>query len=157
MTARPADPARHRTIPWYVPVLNAPAARLLRAGVPMGPNGTLTVRGRTSGQPRTTPVAIIEADGRRWIWCPWGEAHWVRNLRAAGEATIRVRKHEERVRAIELDEAASVAFFRDVMGPLARRLPMGQAFLRWVDGIEVTDPEGAAKGHPVFELHALDT
>ena len=102
MTARPASTA---TTPWFVPVLNAPATVMLKLGVPMGFNGLITIPGRTSGLPRTTPVAIIEIDGRRWIWCPWGEAHWVRNLRAAGEATITVRKREEAVRATELDDA----------------------------------------------------
>ena len=149
MTARPASTA---TTPWFVPVLNAPASLMLRLGVPMGYNGLITIPGRTSGLPRTTPVAIIEIDGRRWIWCPWGEAHWVRNLRAAGEATITVRKREEAVRARELDDDERVAFFRDVMGPLARRIPLGTTFLRLVDGIDVNNPAGAAKGHPAFEL-----
>jgi len=153
MTARPASPP---TTPWFVPVLNAPAKVMLKLGVPMGFNGLITIRGRTSGLPRTTPVAIIEIEGRRWIWCPWGEAHWVRNLRAAGEATITVRKREEAVRATELDAAQAVAFFRDVMGPLARRIPFGTTFLRLVDGIDVNDPAGAANGHPVFELLPVD-
>ena len=153
MTARPASAP---TTPWFVPVLNAPATVMLKLGVPMGFNGLITIRGRTSGLPRTTPVAIIEIDGRRWIWCPWGEAHWVRNLRAAGEATITVRKREEAVQATELDQADAVAFFRDVMGPLARRIPFGTTFLRLVDGIDVNDPVSAATGHPVFALHGTD-
>ena len=45
-----------------------------------------------------------------------------------------------------------VAFFRDVMGPLARRIPLGTTFLRLVDGIDVNDPAAAAEGHPAFEL-----
>ena len=140
--------------PRLVSFMNPIARPLLAAGIPMGFNGLITIRGRTSGLPRTTPVAIIEIDGRRWIWCPWGEAHWVRNLRAAGEATITVRKREEAVQATELDAAEAIAFFRDVMGPLARRIPFGTTFLRLVDGIDVHDPAGAAEGHPVFALHA---
>ena len=77
--------------PRGISVFNAIARPLLAVGLPMGFNGLLTVPGRKTGQPRTTPVAIIEVDGRRWIWCPWGERHWVRNLRAAGRATIEVR------------------------------------------------------------------
>jgi hypothetical protein len=41
--------------------------KLLRAGVPMGPMILLTVRGRTTGLPRTTPVDLFEGDGRRWL------------------------------------------------------------------------------------------
>ena len=71
--------------PRYVTFFNPVAKRLLAAGVPLGPNGLLTVRGRKSDLPRTTPVAIIELSGRRWIWAPWGGSQWVRNLRAAGQ------------------------------------------------------------------------
>ena len=72
---------------------------LLAAGVPMGFNGLITIRGRKSGLPRTTPVAIIEVSGRRWVWAPWGDVQWVRNLRAAGRATIIVRRRKEEVTA----------------------------------------------------------
>src|SRR5437667_11451694 len=88
--------------PRYVTFFNLVAKRLLAAGVPLGPNGLLTVRGRKSDLPRTTPVAIIELSGRRWIWAPWGGSQWVRNLRAAGQATITVRGRKEDVRATEM-------------------------------------------------------
>src|SRR2546428_696874 len=58
------------TAPRYVTFFNPIAKRLLAAGVPLGLNGRLTIRGRTSGLPRTTPVAIIEGSSRRWIWAP---------------------------------------------------------------------------------------
>jgi F420H(2)-dependent quinone reductase len=71
--------------PKAVSIFNPILKFLLAAGVPLGPNGLITIRGRKSGMPRTTPVAIIEVSGRRWIWAPWGEVNWVRNLRAAGQ------------------------------------------------------------------------
>src|SRR3981189_283085 len=85
------------------------AQRLLGAGVPMGPNALITTRGRKSGLPRTTPVALVELEGRRWIQSPFGEVNWVRNLRASGEATIAIGGRQESVSATELgtDEAAS--------------------------------------------------
>ena len=83
-----------RRLPWWVPLFSPIARRLLAAGVPLGFNGLITIRGRTSGLPRTTPVAIIEVSGRRWVWAPWGEVQWVRNLRAAGRATITFRRRE---------------------------------------------------------------
>jgi len=138
--------------PWYVPLLSPLAQVLLKLGVPLGFNGLITIRGRKSGQPRTTPVAIIDVGGRRWIWAPWGEVNWVRNLRAAGRATITVRRRDEVVRATELDEAGRLAFFRDVMRPLAKGIPGGRTFIRIVDGVDLDDPEGASHGRPVFEL-----
>ena len=71
---------------------------LLVAGIPMGPNRLVTIRGRKSGLPRTTPLAIVEVGGRRWVWAPWGEVQWVRNLRAAGRATLSVRAGKKKSR-----------------------------------------------------------
>src|ERR1043166_8829542 len=87
-----------RSVSLFNPILKF----LLAAGVPLGPNGLITIRGRKSGLPRTTPVAIIAVSGRRWVWAPFGEVQWVRNLRAAGRATIAVRRRQEAVRATEL-------------------------------------------------------
>jgi deazaflavin-dependent oxidoreductase (nitroreductase family) len=140
---------------WVFSFFNPIFTVLLTAGAPMGPNGLVTVRGRTSGLPRTTPVAIIEVSGRRWVWAPWGDVHWVRNLRAAGRATITVRRRQEDVRATELDAAQRVGFFRDVLGPLARGKPFGVWFIRTVDGVDLDRPLEAAEGRRVFELHPL--
>jgi deazaflavin-dependent oxidoreductase (nitroreductase family) len=139
---------------WVFSVFNPIVKFLLAAGVPLGPNGILTVPGRKSGRPRSTPVAIIAVSGRRWIWAPFGEVHWVRNLRAAGRATITVRRRQEEVTATELDPTQRVAFFRDILGPLARGIPFGVWFIRIADKVDLDDPVAAAKGRPVFELHS---
>jgi deazaflavin-dependent oxidoreductase (nitroreductase family) len=139
-----------RRVTFFSPIAKA----LLAAGVPLGYNGLITIRGRNSGQPRTTPLAIIAVDGRRWVWAPWGDVHWVRNLRAAGGATITVRGRDEDVTATELDKAERLAFFREVLGPVARDLPFGAQFIRIVDGVDLDDPVEASDGRPVFELHS---
>jgi deazaflavin-dependent oxidoreductase (nitroreductase family) len=135
-----------------MPLFNAVTGPLLAAGVPLGVNGLITIRGRKSGLSRTTPIAIIELDGRRWVWAPWGDVQWVQNLRAAGRATITVRRRHEQVLATELDPTERVAFFRDVLRPVARSMPFGVRFIRIVDGVDVNDPLEAADGRPVFEL-----
>jgi len=66
----------------------------------MGPDVLLTVRGRRSGRPRTTPVTICEHDGRRGSISPFGETKWARNLRAAGRGTIRSGQKREEIRAV---------------------------------------------------------
>lgn len=60
---------------------------LLRIGLPMGPMVLLTVRGRKSGQPRTTPVDLFEGNGRSFLVSTHRQesCNWVRNLRAARE------------------------------------------------------------------------
>jgi len=141
--------------PWWVTVFNPIARRVLATGIPLSFNGLMTIRGRQSGLPRTTPLAIIEVSGRRWVWSPWGEVHWVRNLRAAGCATIEFRGRKEDVSATELDPIQRVDFFRDVLGPVARSVPLGTWFIRTVDGVDLDHPVEEAAGRRVFELHPL--
>jgi deazaflavin-dependent oxidoreductase (nitroreductase family) len=141
-----------RQVSLFSPILKF----LLAARVPMGFNGLITIRGRKSGLPRTTPVAIIEVSGRRWIWAPWGEVHWVRNLRAAGRATITKRGRKEEVTATELDQTERVGFFRDILGPLAKSIPFGVTFIRIADQVDLNRPLEVAVDRRVFELHSLE-
>jgi deazaflavin-dependent oxidoreductase (nitroreductase family) len=130
---------------------NALVAALLSIGVRTGPMRLLTVRGRKSGQPRTTPVAIVEQEGRRWVISPYGQVDWVRNLRAAGRATLRRGRQTEMVTATELspEEAAPL---------LKESLAVAPSFLRaYFDvapdaSIEAFERE--APRHPVFLLGA---
>ncbi len=140
--------------PRMIPLFNPIARFFLRVGVPLGPNGLMTIRGRKTGLLRSTPVAIIEHEGRRWVWCPWGEVQWVQNLRAAGEATVTAHRRAEQVQAIELSPEERVAFVRDVLAPVARSIPFGSRFIRMLDDIDLDQPEDAAVGRCVFELHA---
>jgi deazaflavin-dependent oxidoreductase (nitroreductase family) len=143
--------------PWLVRASNPLTRRLLRVGLPMGPNVLLTVTGRTSGQPRTAPVAIVEIDGRRYVIGVYGNVPWVRNLRAAGAASIRLRGEDRSVRATELDPAAARSFFASTLPGYVARLPgTGRAFIRILFGLAAPDilgnPDRAATMRPVFEL-----
>src|SRR5437773_4598060 len=75
---------------------------LLRRGLPAGPNVLLTVRGRRTGRPHSTPVAMWELGDRRFVQASFGEVNWVRNLRASGEAVIRRGRWSLAVSATEL-------------------------------------------------------
>ena len=77
---------------------NAIVAALLRSGVKIGQMTLLTVPGRKSGQPRTTPVVIGEHDGLRWVVSVYGQVDWARNLRAAGKATLQRGRRSETVK-----------------------------------------------------------
>ncbi|MGH7764474.1 MAG: nitroreductase family deazaflavin-dependent oxidoreductase [Candidatus Dormibacteraceae bacterium] len=145
------------TTPRFVQVFDRFVAPLIGRGVPFGPNALITVRGRKTGEPRTTPVAIVEVGNRRWIQGAFGEVNWVRNLRAAKEATLTQGKRHETVEAVELTKVEATAFFVDVLGPYLRRLP---GPVQWIMppllGLSdvLNDPKAAADKHPVFELLA---
>jgi deazaflavin-dependent oxidoreductase (nitroreductase family) len=148
-----AKQSRATHVPWFVPFVNPIARRLLAAGIPMGPNVLVTVRGRKSGLPRTTPLTIVELSGRRWLMSPYGEVNWVRNLRVAGRATISMGRSAEAVTAVELGPTEAVAFYRDVLGPRVKKTRVGAWIVRHLDKVDVNRPEEAAEGRPVFELY----
>ena len=153
-TTRPTATLAART-PLQVRVFSPILKALVAAGVPLGYNGLITIRGRKTGQPRTAAVAILPSNGSRWVWAPWGDVHWVLNLRAAGRGTITARRRSEEVTASELDETQRVEFFRDILGPFARRIPLGPSLVRLVDGVDLNDPGEAAKRTRVFELRPI--
>jgi deazaflavin-dependent oxidoreductase (nitroreductase family) len=121
----------------------------------MGPEVLLTVRGRKSGLPRSTPVTICQHADRRGLISPFGETDWVRNLRAAGRATLTVGRRQEEVTAVELGPMEAAEFIRDVLAPHARRTRLGSWIVRHLDKIDIDHPVAAAAGRPVFELRPL--
>lgn len=144
---------RSADLPVWVPYFNVLARRLIVWGVPMGPDVIITVPGRKSGLPRSTPVTLCENGGRRGLISPFGETDWVRNLRVAGRATLTSGRHREEVTAVELGPVEAAGFVKDVVAPHARRSRIGAWFVRYVDKIDIDRPEDAVKGKPVFELN----
>jgi deazaflavin-dependent oxidoreductase (nitroreductase family) len=133
-------------------------ARLLRLGMPMGPNALLTVRGRKTGTPRTVPVAVLQANGREFVFAAFGETAWVQNLRAAGTATIRRGRAERPVRAVEVDPADAAQFLEIGLRSVLRFPVLGSMIAGWY-GIDrrssTADYEVSARRHPAFELTPL--
>jgi deazaflavin-dependent oxidoreductase (nitroreductase family) len=132
---------------------------MLRLGLPAGPNTVMTVRGRRTGEPRTVPIAVAEIDGRRYVIGAYGDVQWVRNLRAAGEATVRLRGRDVLVTAHELEHAEAAEFFGTTIPRYIGRFPwFGRAFARALFGLVgpelLNDPERAAETRPVFELRS---
>lgn len=161
MNANRTLPARRNQIPDRAPTFVRAPGRLvqwlLRHGAPLGPNGLLTVRGRSTGEPRTAPIAITESDGRRYVIGAYGDVNWTRNLRAAGEADIALHGRSEHVRAHELDPRAAEEFFGVTLHRYIARFPwFGRAFARLLFGLVgrevLDDPAKAAATRPVFEL-----
>ena len=111
----------------------------------------LTVRGRKSGEPRTTPIATIEQDGERYLMTPYGVVDWVRNLREAGEATLTRRRRPERFQAIELPVSEATIVLKRF---IETGNPIGNFFEITADA---SDEEFARKAatHPVFLVKSL--
>ena len=120
---------------------------MLRAGIKLGGMTLLTVRGRKSGQPRTTPVTIIERDGQRWITAPFGAVNWVRNLRAAGEATVTRGLRTEAISVSELSTKEAALVLKENLGSFPSFI---QQYYAVTPASSLQDFEVDAPHHPVF-------
>jgi deazaflavin-dependent oxidoreductase (nitroreductase family) len=145
-----------------MPVLTWAITMLLRIGVRMtifGPMMLLTVRGRKTGKPRTTPIDLHEHDGRRFLIATHGVGSWVHNLRASGEGVLSLGWSRQRFTAVELPPEVGGPIIKDVLGPLlasegARGTALRQNFSLAADA-SLDDFIDAARSHPVFELSFL--
>src|SRR6266567_6999505 len=100
----------------FVRINNAMISSLLRLGVKLGSFALLTIRGRKSGKPIETPIAVFVQEGKSYLLTPYGIVNWVRNLRAAGgEATITRSRRAEKIRAIELPPETAAPIFREAV------------------------------------------
>jgi deazaflavin-dependent oxidoreductase (nitroreductase family) len=144
---------RYRKPAWFVTHLFNPlVAFLTRRGLSVFGSRVLAVRGRTSGQWRTTPVNPLDYQGQRYLVSPRGATQWVRNLRAGGEAELRVGSRVEPIRAEELPDAEKPEILRAYLKIWA--FEVGQ-FFEGV-GADASDEALHAIGpkHPVFRITA---
>ena len=141
--------------PRLVGVFNPIVSRLMGAGVRLGPNALLTVRGRASGLPRTFPVALLEADGRLYVQSPYGDVNWVRNLRVDGRAVLARGNSRDPVEAIEVAPEAAEPILRAALAPY-RRSRLASAFARLFIPLRAEASRAEyidhVRRHPVFEL-----
>src|SRR5215472_2719210 len=72
--------------------LNSAVASLTKMGISVYGSRILAVRGRKSGEWRTTPVNPLTLEGERYLVAPRGNTQWVRNMRAAGGGELRVAR-----------------------------------------------------------------
>jgi deazaflavin-dependent oxidoreductase (nitroreductase family) len=142
-------------VPFYVPMLNPLMKSFLHLGVPAGPMTLLTVRGRKTGRPHTTPVGLFRLGDRRYIFDTFGNADWVRNIRVAGEAKIGRGLHRKRVVATPLSREEASLVLREILAPYVTSrikssfLKMGYSLTK---DSTMADYDREAKRHAGFEL-----
>src|SRR5687768_115498 len=138
---------------WFVRnIFNRFVAALTRAGISVWGSRELRVRGRSSGEWRTTPVNLLSLAGHRYLVAPRGETQWVRNLRVAGQGELRVGRRTEAFRATELFDDEKVEVLRAYLKRW--KAEVGVFF----DGVSADAPDSElrriASNHPVFRLVA---
>src|SRR3954454_21475652 len=83
-------------------VFNSSVRGLTKLGISVAGSRVLRVRGRKSGEWRTTPVNLLTIDGQRYLVSPRGQTQWVRNIRVTDTGELRVGRRTETFRAEEL-------------------------------------------------------
>ncbi|KAF0849331.1 nitroreductase/quinone reductase family protein [Nocardia caishijiensis] len=124
---------------------------LPKLGISIMGSRLLAVRGRTSGEWRTTMVNVLTGtDGTRYLVAPRGHTQWVRNMRVAGGGELRLGRKVETFTATEVPDADKVPVLRLYLKKFGWEVG---AFFEGV-GKDSTDEELAAiaPGFPVFRL-----
>src|ERR1700680_4742383 len=70
-------------------IANRPFGALVRLGLGLSHNYLLEVSGRKSGKIYSTPVNVLDYNGRRYLVASRGETQWARNTRAVGRVSLR--------------------------------------------------------------------
>jgi len=68
-------------------------------------NYLLQVRGRKSGKIYSTPIDLLEMNGKKFLVAPRGRTQWVRNAEAAGEITLKRGSKRQSFRLRPLPDA----------------------------------------------------
>jgi deazaflavin-dependent oxidoreductase (nitroreductase family) len=129
--------------------VNRAMSWMIRRGLVPGNSYLLTVVGRTSGQPRTVPVTLIENADGRWLVAPYGVTQWVRNVRAAGQATLERRRQIETVLLSEVGPVQAAPVLQEYL----REVPIVRPYFDVRPDSPLPDFEAEADRHPVFEIH----
>jgi deazaflavin-dependent oxidoreductase (nitroreductase family) len=148
-----ANTAPYKKPGWFTKhVFNRVVGMLTRAGISVWGSRILRVRGRTTGEWRTTPVNVLTHEGARYLVAPRGETQWVRNLRAAGHGELQLGQKIEAFTATELTDADKP----DLLRAYLRRwkAEVGVFF----SGVSATSPDEdvqrIAPEHPVFRINS---
>jgi deazaflavin-dependent oxidoreductase (nitroreductase family) len=148
MTA--SQPPRHIQPDRNTRIFNGMVAAMTRAGISIWGSRILAVRGRTSGQWRTTPVNPLTLNGERYLVAPRGHTQWVRNMRVAGGGELRVGRRTEPFTATELADADKPAVLRAYLKRW--KFEVGMFF----EGVGPDAPDARlleiAPGYPVFRI-----
>ncbi len=134
-------------------VFNRLVARLTRMGISVWGSRVLEVRGRSTGQPRRTPVNLLTVDGQSYLVSARGEGQWVRNVRAGdGRLALIVGRRRVEYIATEMSGDAKRAILRSYL----RRWKMEVGV--FFDGVDADSSDEeldrVAPKHPVFVLSA---
>ncbi|HEY0719151.1 MAG TPA: nitroreductase family deazaflavin-dependent oxidoreductase [Streptosporangiaceae bacterium] len=150
MTATP-EPHHYQQAGWFTRnVFNRAVAGLTGLGVSVMGSRVLAVRGRKSGEWRTTPVNLLVIDGQRYLVAPRGHTQWVRNMRVAHGGELRLGRRTEPFTATEVSDEQKPAILRAYLKRW--KAEVGVFFGGVGPDSSEADLRRIAPDHPVFEI-----
>jgi deazaflavin-dependent oxidoreductase (nitroreductase family) len=124
---------------------------LVGIGLGFSYNYLLEVRGRKSGKLHSTPVNLLEQNGKRFLVAPRGRTQWVRNAEAAGEVTLKKGSTRLRFRLRPLSEAEKPEILRAYLDTFKRAV---QSYFPVAAGSPAEAFAELTARYPVFDLSA---
>jgi deazaflavin-dependent oxidoreductase (nitroreductase family) len=112
--------------PRYLKPMNKLMMAVQKLGIPTGPAMVLTVPGRKSGKPRSTPMTPFRYDEDLYVVAGYPGADWAANARAAGTGTLSKGRRSRAVRIVELTAAQS----RPILRAFPVEVPVGVSFAK---------------------------
>jgi deazaflavin-dependent oxidoreductase (nitroreductase family) len=140
------------TLPGWLRYTNRIVRGLSRLGIPTGAVHVLTVPGRKSGKPRSTPVSPLTVDAHRYLVAALPQSDWARNVRAAGHGRLSHGWQRERVTIAEVTDPD---LCRTVLRAFPQQLPGGVPMFVRLGLVHGSDPDefaAAADKVAVFRL-----
>ncbi|MFF7870564.1 nitroreductase family deazaflavin-dependent oxidoreductase [Streptomyces qaidamensis] len=136
---------------WFtVNVFNRIVAWMTRRGISVWGSRVLAVRGRKSGQWRTTPVNLLTLDGKQYLVAPRGHVQWTHNMRAAGGGELHLGKRVDTFTAAEVGDDDKAPVLRAYLKRW--KAEVGVFFNGVGPGSPDAELRRIAPDHPVFEI-----
>ena len=126
-----------------------------KLGIPTGPIMVLTVPGRKTGQPRSTPMTPFTLDDQLYTVAGYPSSEWARNARAAGTGTLSRGRKSRRVNIVELSAEEA----RRVLRQFPVKVPAGIGFMKRAGLVSQGTPEefeALAETCPVFRFEPIE-
>ena len=141
--------AHYQEPDWFTKnVFNRVVAALTRFGISVWGSRVLRVRGRKSGEWRTSPVNLLTYEGKQYLVAPRGHTQWVRNMRVAGEGELLLGSKVQKFKAVEIPDEEKIPILRSYLKRW--KFEVGMFF----GGVSADSPESdlrrIAPDHPVF-------
>ncbi len=144
--------AHYKAPGWFTTqVFNRIVAGITRAGISVKGSRVLEVPGRKTGEPRRTPVNLLNFEGSRYLVAPRGHTQWVRNLRASGGGRLWLGRRSEPFTAVELGDEEKPPLLRAYLKRWS--FEVGVFFDGVGAGSSDEELRRIAPDHPVFRLN----